>query len=231
MKKFFLGLTILTVALISSSCTKTYYQVCTTKPVDASQFAAKTDPYIYEDENIKIVYNMWRKYGDREFSVYNKTDKYLYSDGYNSCLTSTILGSEGEIVVGETTHNGIIPPHTWRLIRTEEPISDDVFLIEGLKEKVRHSESMSFTRDETPLVFANYFNYYYWEDGNAIHKTVILSFYIDRITNYSLKDYLKMKEKYYKVNYLLDNGKVSKKKKNLKELPINQKGFYNIYYK
>lgn len=242
MKKIFLGLTILTVALISSSCTKTYYQVCTTKPVDPSLFDAKSENYSYEDENIKIEYNMWALRGDRSFSVYNKTDEYLYISDGSSCFSSTLPDSEGEWTKGSMDNCGIVAPHTWRLITspTEQlnaytpvtyiPITKSIFLSEGLKEKVRHSESKTFTQETTPLTFTLHVTYYFCSNSSRVGRTIPMSFYVDRVTNYSEKDYLKMKGRYVEKYDVLEDGKWVKDK-GYRALPVNRKGFYSTYTK
>lgn len=231
MKKMFIGLMTMIVAMSFSSCAKTYYQVCTTKAYDSAIFSSNSEAYVFEDENVKITYNFWAEKGDRGFSIYNKTDRYIYISNYNSCLSSTIIGSTGEWAVGDLSDTGIIPPHNFRLIKANEKISTYVFLSEGLKEKVRHSESKSFTKDNTPLVFTNHINYYYYnDDKKIIEKTLVHSFYVDRVTNYSYKDYLKMRSKYSEKYDKLDNGKL-KIGEGVRQLPVNRKGFYNSYLK
>lgn len=231
MKKTFIGLMTIVVAMSISSCSKLYYQVCTTKPSDASIFSTNSEMYVFEDENVKITYDFWAKQGNRGFSIYNKTDKYIYMANYNSSLSSTIIGSEGEWAIGDYSNSGIIPPHNYRLIEADETISKYVFLSEGLKERVNHSESKSFTKDNTPLVFTNHINYYYYDENKKmIEKTLVHSFYVDRVTNYAQKDYIKMESKYIEKYDVLDNGKW-KIAKGIRYLPVNRKGFFNTYIK
>lgn len=232
MKKTLFGLLTLVAALYFSSCSKLYYQVCTTKACDPAIFSSNTDRHIYEDENIKITYDMWADKGNRGFSVYNKTDEYIELSGYNSCLASTIIGSTGEWAFGDLENYGTVPPHTNRLIKADEPISKYVFLSEGLKEKVRHSESKSFTKENTPLVFTNHINYYYYPKagGSKVEKMIVHSFFVDRVTNYSTKDYIKLQQKYIEVYDVLDNGKW-KIGQGKRQLPVNRKGYYISYIK
>lgn len=241
-KNLLFGLALVAAALISSSCSKTYYQVCTTKPVNPALFDANAENYRYEDENVLIEYNMWAQHGDRGFSVYNKTDEYIYISGYNSCFSSYVPDDEGEWTKGDLDNTGIVAPHTWRLITSPktdvniygvanyQPITKTIFLFEGMKEKVRHSESKTFNRDNSPFVFTIHVNYYLTKNGERIDKTIPMAFFVDRVTNYSMKDYLKMKEKYREMYDKLDNGEW-KRNVGFRYLPINRKAFYNTYIK
>lgn len=232
MKKITLGLMTLVLSLAFSSCQKAYYQVCTTKASEPSVFTSQTDRYVYEDENVKIVYNMWAADGDRGFVIYNKTDEYIHLNNFESCATSTQVGKEGEWTLGQFGSQHVVAPHTNAVFDCDFAILKNAILVEGLKEKVRHSESMSFNSNNSPLYFANHITYYYdKKDGTRVEKSMVHSFFVDQVTNYKRKDYQKMVQKYVVKTDVISNGKVYKGKGLPKEKPVNRKGFFNIYYK
>lgn len=233
MKKIFFGLMTLSMALSFASCQKIYYQVCTTKASDPSVFTSQTDRYVYENEDVKIIYNMWCDDGDRGFVMYNKTNEYINLSHYESCATSTQVGKEGEWTLGYFGDATVVAPHTYAVFESDYVIVKDAILCEGLKEKVRHSESKSFDKQNSPLEFANHITYYYYPSNGdkKVEKTLVHSFYIDRITNYKQKDYLKMKASYIVRTDKLDNGKLKPGQGMPKYEPVNRKGFFNTYIK
>ena len=64
MKSFKLALLALSVAGLMS-CTKLYYQVAQTKPLDQSVIKTADDnSYFYEDQFCRIEYDFWAEKGD-----------------------------------------------------------------------------------------------------------------------------------------------------------------------
>lgn len=79
MKRYFF------ILLLVSACTS-YVQVVETKSNDVSY---QGDNYIYEDESLKITYDLWQEEGKLAFTIYNKSERALYLDWGKS---SFILG-------------------------------------------------------------------------------------------------------------------------------------------
>jgi hypothetical protein len=66
------------IAVLMTSCATTsfYYQVYKATPSD--KLITKENFLIYEDENCKVSYNLWKEDGNIGFSFYNKTDKNIF---------------------------------------------------------------------------------------------------------------------------------------------------------
>jgi hypothetical protein len=63
--------------LILSSCTPAvYYQVYKATPVN--NVTLKDSVFYYEDENCKVLYNLWHESGNIGFTLYNKAEKNIY---------------------------------------------------------------------------------------------------------------------------------------------------------
>src|SRR5690349_13929936 len=78
MKNNFFFLLLISVSLFTS-CTpirQTYYQVYKTE--NTSKLIKKESLLIFEDDNCKISYDLWKKGGDIGFNFYNKTEKNIY---------------------------------------------------------------------------------------------------------------------------------------------------------
>ncbi len=213
------------VAMSFSSCMKTYYQVSTTKAVNPGIFASVKDGYVYEDENVKMTLDMWGENGTQTIAIENKTNRRIYLDWEKSAsFTNDTTYAVGEFTnkkVQLLSSNLIIPAHK---VRKFVPfhITDSAFVVEGLKEKVRHSESMSFEANESPLRIGYEITYCF--DDHQGEKTVNLDFYVARITNYSKKAFYHKE----KVKVLI-NGKTKKIKKYVQA--VSPKNGYFVKYK
>ncbi len=224
MKKILIGLLTLSVAMSFSSCMKTYYQVSTTKPLTPNVQSSAKDGYVYEDENVKITLDMWKENGRRTIVMHNKTDRRIYLDWEKSSVstndTTYAINDLTNTTVDFLSPNLIIPAHKCRSF-VGFIIEDSVFQVEGLKEKVRHSESMSFEPNESPLRIGYEITYCF--DNHQGEKTINLDFYVARITNYSVKSfYTKEKVK------TIVNGKVYKTKKYVQT--VSPKNGYYVKY-
>lgn len=72
-KIFFIAL----IAVMFTSCSsKTYFQVY--KTAASEKLVAKENQLVYEDDNCKVVYNLWSNGGNIGFQFFNKTDKNIY---------------------------------------------------------------------------------------------------------------------------------------------------------
>lgn len=64
------------IAMITSSCATTFYQVYQTTPV--TKMEKQSNSLAYEDENCKVVYDFWKDGGNVGFLFQNKTDEDIY---------------------------------------------------------------------------------------------------------------------------------------------------------
>lgn len=65
------------ISLFMTSCTTSYfYQEYKTIPY--GNLDVKHDYMVYQDDNCKISYNLWKNGGDIGFEIYNKTDEDIY---------------------------------------------------------------------------------------------------------------------------------------------------------
>jgi hypothetical protein len=65
------------ISILFSSCvTTSYYQVY--KSAHSDKIKLEESNLVYEDDNCKVLYNLWTEGGDIGFKFYNKTDKNIY---------------------------------------------------------------------------------------------------------------------------------------------------------
>lgn len=224
MKKNLIGLLTLVVALSLSSCTKTYYQVCTTKAFNPSLFASVKDGYVYEDENVKITLDMWAENGSYKMLMENKTGRNIYLDW----MKSSISANHKTFAVNDMTNTSvqrlsqylIIPAHKSREFISYD-IIDSIFRIEGLKEKVKRSESISFDANESPFTIGYQIAYCF--DNQQGEKIVNMDFYVARITNYAEKSFFEGKD----IVKIVDGKKKKSRASATTIAPKN--GFYVAY--
>lgn len=82
MKKLFIPLTL--IIMVFSSCSPIhYYQLFEAKPIGNIPIENQV---VFEDENCRVVYDLWDRRGDMGFTIYNKTDSYLSLDLSKSFL-------------------------------------------------------------------------------------------------------------------------------------------------
>ena len=62
--------------LFTSCMTASFYQVY--KAVPSEELTLKENAIVYEDENCKISYNLWRENGNIGFQFYNRTENNIY---------------------------------------------------------------------------------------------------------------------------------------------------------
>lgn len=69
---------VLFTAILSSCVSNSYYQVYKVSPIGKTM---KSDSsLVYEDNNCKISYNLWKDGGDMSFYFHNKTEDNIYLD-------------------------------------------------------------------------------------------------------------------------------------------------------
>lgn len=76
MKTNFFIIISLIVVLSTSCATHEFYQVCKTTP--ESNITMKDNLLVYEDNNCKVIYNLWDDGGSVGFQFYNKTEINIY---------------------------------------------------------------------------------------------------------------------------------------------------------
>jgi hypothetical protein len=65
------------IAVTMTSCVQTaYYQVYKTTPT--TNVTLKDNALVYDDENCKVLYNLWQEGGNIGFTLFNKTEKNIY---------------------------------------------------------------------------------------------------------------------------------------------------------
>lgn len=66
------------VAVLFNGCaTTTFYQLYETNSDDVS---IRNNDLLYENDDIKVVFNLWENFGNSGFLIYNKTDSSIYID-------------------------------------------------------------------------------------------------------------------------------------------------------
>jgi len=75
-------LSLLMIISLASCATLDYYQVY---KADIGNLQKEKDALVFEDDNCKIVYNLWSENGNIGFILYNKTDK-MISINKNDCF-------------------------------------------------------------------------------------------------------------------------------------------------
>lgn len=73
---------------MSTSCKGLYYQVY---EVDSDSLILNSNSYVYENEDCKIMYNLWSNHGEAKFAFYNKTNKDIF---INMKQTSLIINGQ-----------------------------------------------------------------------------------------------------------------------------------------
>ncbi len=70
---------ILAILFLTISCSSTtyYYQLYKTSSNDLKE---KDDNLVFENEDLKVTYNFWGKFGNGNFYVFNKTDQNIFID-------------------------------------------------------------------------------------------------------------------------------------------------------
>ena len=121
---------------------------------------------------------------------------YSYSSGttHISSHSITVSTKEPQIIA--------IPPHTRKTI-TMYSIVNSPLLTCDLQQYPEHDSRMSFTSNDSPIVFANYITYAVGEDSNPI--AIENSFYVSAITNYAEPDIIEYKKRSEPCENLKDN--------------------------
>lgn len=241
MKKLYLAA--IAALLMLSSCSKVFYQVYNT---EAPGMIEQGSSLVYENEDCKIMYNLWSEDGNAGFVMQNKTENDLflilsqtffikngtafdyfknreYSNTETVGATSSVAVSgtaygltniwglwynaSKAATVGTTKNKGYsstvttkevpvvcIPAYSSKFIK-EYSISDR--LIKNCNKRQAYpkkkSTPVTFTKEDTPLVFKNRISYSLYENGDNL-KQIENEFWVSEVINYTEKEALEKKE-------------------------------------
>lgn len=212
MKKQYLFFLFLAITL--SSCSKVYYQVYSTK---SSNVRDNGTELAYENNEVKVTYNLWSKGGNPGFTIFNKTKYDLYvilpnsffvknEKAYDYFLNRELSsdtqhtvtrGTLGGVTSSSKTNSGVvyhekpiicIPAGTSKIF-SEYKIHDSYFDDDdrNINFPKTRSASKKFNRRTSPVVFKNRITYSYHKDGKE-SKSIENEFYVSEIVNYSKKE-------------------------------------------
>lgn len=165
------------------SCASTYrfVQVMKTEPVDKTGMINVDGGMDYEDANCLVHYTLWSEGGELTFSIYNKTDKIIFVNLYKSFFIKNEHAFDYTTKFREQSVVAI-PPKAFKVL-SGFIISELMILDCDLTRFPTDSASISYTEDNSPLVFSNYLTYNV--DNNAQEWTIENKFYISKVTNYA----------------------------------------------
>lgn len=225
----------LAAVLVLSSCSRVFYQVYNT---EAPGMIEKENSLVYENEDCKLMYNLWAEDGNSGFVIHNKTEKDLFVilpqtffikngvafDYYKNrefrntesgmissgaSLELAVTGSANPWGALYASKSGSVRSNLSRgvsttVVRKENPIicipanaskliceySISSNLIRNCDKKQfypkRKSTPMTFTKEDTPLLFKNRIAYSFDKSGNDL-KFIENEFWISELINYSKK--------------------------------------------
>lgn len=205
MRKYINTLVIALSVVCFTSCvtTRTYYenfrQVAQTKSSESSMFHYdKTlNAYLYEDENLRIVYDFWREGGTSRCVISNKTDEVLYIDLDKSFLVKNNIS----FLYYRPTYTYVKDNDCYKANSSCEPIAPHASITLGgqqfgytqymdcdfdTKPKENRPVTVFFTESTSPYVFRSILAYRVGE--NDTEKFVSNDFFISSITNYRTSD-------------------------------------------
>lgn len=198
------------IILISISCysCRTVYQVTETEStnVKADNLDKK---YFYEDDNLKIYYDLWSRKGTLTFTLYNKTNKPIYIDWSHSNFIwngySIDYQKDVEIVkgIGSSTvlNNGIITQgfsiRTKERPQTQLPPNSQIvvhkFNIDMPTIKFEYSEQkvkeIEYSKETSFFKFRNYLAYTFDKDMSDL-KFIDNDFWVKKVYEMSEKSFI-----------------------------------------
>lgn len=181
--------------LALSSCKSSYFQFYDVE----SNLQEKDSQYVYENDDCSVSFNFWESKGDASFLFHNKTDQNLYiplnmsSFVFNGLSKSMYEKSELSVVVTRLSTKTIhsqpvvcVAPHS-SVVLYDTNIIDRVYVFCDLrKDNPKHSYSVNFSEDDSPIKFDYYISYSHNVDcKNAL--MVSANFYVSKIENKNYK--------------------------------------------
>lgn len=185
MKNWNAFILVLVVAFLAScATTKHYIQIAQTLPNNPDTLRVNEEgKYFYQDENCKIVFDLWGDGGLSNFVVYNLTDEALLL-----CEKECLIAKEGNTndMFSEAI-GAAIAPHAFRAysglkLGFERVIDCDL----SIRPVTNEPASFAYHLSSSPAKFSFYITYMKSISGEK--KSINLPFYISRVTNYLESD-------------------------------------------
>jgi len=203
---------LLAICFISlQSCNTIYYQVYEADVL--ANVDKDKDGFVFEDENCVVQYDLWSEGGDAGFSIYNKTDKTLYLDKYNThfvingvakdyyldrvftnnetvAINSLFYNISNESSVSTSYKEKAViavPSKTRR--KVSEYNINNLFFAECDLDKYPSSRKVrteTYSDSDTPFIFENRISYFFDKDQEFVE--VKNAFYVSSVTNYPSND-------------------------------------------
>lgn len=173
-----------------------YIQLLTTKPIDQNVPIAQVNGgLLYEDDSCTIFYNFWENGGNIGFKFYNKTDKIIDIDLNRSFFVKNGVAydyyqyyqDKAAITTTSTCNSPIlsIPPKSYRFVQSFSIISSEIIDCD-LKYYPEKSAKINYTKENTPIIFANYISFKIGED--SFLRSIKNEFYVSEVTNYAMQE-------------------------------------------
>lgn len=180
-----------------------FKQVAQTKSSESSMvhYDKTLNAYLYEDKNIKIVYDFWKEGGSSYCTIYNKTDKILYVDLDKSFLVKNSISYLYYYPIYTKIDDGykanlsclpIAPKATKTLSGQNFGYTQYMDCDFSIKPDKNKPVSIFFDETTSPAVFRAILAYRIGE--NDTERFVSNNFFISSITNYRSSDILVKKE-------------------------------------
>lgn len=200
---------LMSVMILLSSCKSTFYQVYETS--SDGNFDANSKTLVFENDECRVIYDLWNERGNIGFQFFNKTDENVYvdlgesffifngiaCDYYKNRVYSEGNGSNWQkrnknLSIGTGINKGIsysepriicIPSKSSKMI-TEYVIMKEIYHDCNLLLYPSKSKikSLTFSKENSPFVFSNRISYRLGEDQKLIEMDN--EFYVTQITNY-----------------------------------------------
>lgn len=175
--------TIAAVAVLAgmTACTtQTYYQVY---KVSSDAMKVEEQYMVYENNDIRVSYNLWGVDGPVGFSVMNKTDKDLFIDMGRTAL---IVNDYARDYYQE--HDLVcVPAHAFRVFNQYKVEPDFVQTCKGETDFPKDSVKVgSYNEANSPLTINNRIAYSFDQNGTDM-RLMDNKCYLSAVTNYSKK--------------------------------------------
>ena len=180
MRKFFY----IAFVLLATSCSTTFYQVCTME----STLKHSDNAITHIDENCEIIYDFWGPSGNAGFVFHNKTDKEIIIDLSRSFFIVNGLARDYDCDIAATPQKFIliVPARAARAISGYK-IGENVYLCdddENFNAPKETSRVVNYTADTTPLTVENRIAY----DIAGTEKHINNTFYLSKVQNYAARE-------------------------------------------
>ncbi|WP_018619245.1 hypothetical protein [Spirosoma luteum] len=177
-------------------CTKSIYHVAT---VQSEQVKLVDKDFVFENEHLRVVYNLWEPGGRMRFLLFNKTDQPIYIDWGKSQLTrndTTLSYSQlpplPKRAYADTVRyvyrSGYVEPYrmTARANRVAEIPSQTFVAIADfpIQQAVLHQKTnqknFTYTKENSPLRVGQQLCYSFDKEGTNAHS-IAHSFWVNQI--------------------------------------------------